>query len=807
MTSHPNELTAWNVYANQLLMLGHGYPLWDPRPINCRPGVQIGDVGYISNGAFIRLFNAMASEDDALNAQRGVPNNHNPFTMGNRAAVMDVPDAIVAGTLCSKTIRQLGGKIEGQVLNSGASVAFECTDEQGAVLVLTDAAHRQQLPSRRMMNYLKQNIREWYTFATSDEVDLPLQKEDIVFVFGFVKTTQWAVASYVEGGRSARFSFNGGYGSAQASISAFATVGNSRAPAHNWGPKHQAGPPLPPQPGPSSRRRARSGRHNEPVAGPSADTQGSEADQCVFLQYYKMKYRLGLWPTVMRGAAGYDELPRGPDDPSTGGPAGTHDDVSMMDDEFVEQLPGHKTYDPADDILDYILKTPDATMAVATDSDIVRLCRKHNCDIPNDIPAFLDNVRPIVDINEDGLGILYFEDEAVPAVDPGELQKAEEPTTEPMRHEAQPEDDTPHAPGDDDFLDYPEEPESRKQDATAVLDHQAGGITALAYSNDGRLLASGSDDAFIEIWNVNTQQRIRTCEGHTQSISSLAFSPDGRELVSGSDDGLAIVWSTRTGERRFDLADHANDIYFVAYSPDGTIIATSSVDCTIRLWNARTGQRMAVLEGHGALVMLVSFSSDGRLLASASADFTACVWHVRTGQEVSKLRGHTGVVYSLAFAPDNRRLVTAAEDGTARIWKADTGEELVTLREHSGPVWAAVFSDDGQKVISGASDGTVKVCDSFGGELLLSLETGDMLVNAVAFSSDGSRVCASAEDNSIRVWSTMSGQQLTTLTGHEDKITHLKFSPDGKRIVSSSDDGMLRLWDLERMGVQPGIAV
>ncbi|TFY62032.1 hypothetical protein EVJ58_g4127 [Rhodofomes roseus] len=806
MPPHGSELTAWDVYAKQLLILGHGYPLWDPRPANCAKGVQIGDVGYIDNGAFIRIFNAMANQDDDLNAGHGVPSNYQPFIRGDRSSVVNTPDAIVAGTLCSKTIRQLGGQIDAQVMHSGASVAFECTDEQGAVLVLKDSAHREQLPSRRMMNYLKQNIREWYAFATSDDLDLPLQKEDIVFVFGFVKTTQWAVASYVEGGRSAKFSFTGGYGPAHASASAFATVGNSRAPVYSWGPSERLSNMLQPSLNPVPRRRGRGGgRRNEPDPGPSAPTQAWDADQCVFLQYYKMKYKLGVWPTVMRGAAGYDELPRGPDDPSTGGQGGSQEDPFMTDDESVERLPGRKAYDPADDILDYILKASEAAMAVATDFDIVRLCRKHSCDIPNDIIAFLDEVRPVIDVNEDGLGMLYFEDDPVDSIDPPVMEEAKERTvTEPTHPDI--DDNNQPAPGEDDFLGQPEDPESRKQDATAVLDHQAGGITALAYSKDSRLLASGSDDSLVEIWNVNNRQRVHACEGHTQPISSLAFSPDSRDLVSGSDDGMAIVWSTSTGEKRFELVEHANDIYFVAYSPDGSLIATSSVDCTVRLWNSRNGQPISVLHGHNALVMLVSFSPDGRLLASASADFTACVWHVRNGQEISKLTGHTGVVYSLAFAPDNRRIVTAAEDGTARIWNADTGEELITLREHTGPVWAAVFSADGKKVLSGASDGTVKICDSFGGELLLSLETGDMLVNAVVFSSDGSRVCASAEDNSIRVWSTTSGQQLTTLVGHEDKITHLKFSPDGKRIVSSSDDGMLRLWDLERMGVQPEAA-
>jgi len=155
-----------------------------------------------------------------------------------------------------------------------------------------------------------------------------------------------------------------------------------------------------------------------------------------------MKRTLPPFPKVIKAAAGYDKLPQGPDDPPIGVPAGTHDDISMMDDDLVEQIPESKMYDPVGDILDYILKKPKVTMAVATDYDIVRLCRARNCDIPNDIPVFLDNVHPDVDITEDGFGMLYFEDGHVPTVDPGATQRPEELMTEDMHSDAHHEGDT-----------------------------------------------------------------------------------------------------------------------------------------------------------------------------------------------------------------------------------------------------------------------------------------------------------------------------------------------------------------------------
>lgn len=162
-----------------------------------------------------------------------------------------------------------------------------------------------------MMNHLKKNIRDWYTYVT-DEADLNLQREDILFIFGSVKTTRWAAASYVEGGRSARFALAGGHGPINGGAAAFATIGNARAPNVLWGPK------SPPE---------NQNQHSLP------------AEECIFLQYYKMKWKYNFWPTVIRAGAGNDELPESPDGPPTGDQAGVPEDG---DDGVVEQCPGRK---------------------------------------------------------------------------------------------------------------------------------------------------------------------------------------------------------------------------------------------------------------------------------------------------------------------------------------------------------------------------------------------------------------------------------------------------------------------------------
>ncbi|KAI0733103.1 hypothetical protein C8Q72DRAFT_881570 [Fomitopsis betulina] len=163
---------------------------WDPtkRRNSDRfgPPAQVGDVGYITNGTFIRLFNATEDAHAEINQAHGVPSNR----------------------YVNQTIRNVGEEVTGQILNTGLTATFECTSEQGALLFLRDAAHQQQLQSgRRLKQYIKDNINDWYAFATSDEVDAPVRRlDDIVFVYGCIRTTRWAVASFIEGGVSAKFS-------------------------------------------------------------------------------------------------------------------------------------------------------------------------------------------------------------------------------------------------------------------------------------------------------------------------------------------------------------------------------------------------------------------------------------------------------------------------------------------------------------------------------------------------------------------------------------------------------------------------
>ncbi|KAH9843617.1 WD40-repeat-containing domain protein [Rhodofomes roseus] len=796
-------LSAADVYAEQLFRLGHGYPLWDPDPP--KGEVLIGDVGFIADGSFHRVFNATKPGDDPAN-RTGVPDGYKPFTLTSEFSNVKKVGALAPGALCSRTIRQLQVELSASGHGVGAGLEFQCMDDQGAVLVMKHSANREViLPSRRMVNYMSQSFTSWYEFIR-DRLDVDIPRESLRFICGVWKTADWAVASYTQAGKMAQFQFNASLGAASAAFTISAAAKVTAAPEQNWGPRDDATDP----------------------STSSESLSGLMANQSVFIHYYSLRRRF-LFPKVMKAAAGYDELPPpGPDEAADRSHSIDFASSGEEVNEIERDTSVFQSWDPVDFVLDYILKyEPNVQVAVANDRDINRLCEQHRCDIPDDIPSFLETVKPLIEVTEDGLGMLSHEDlttleqpapdeQTVPASMPVSFAD-EHPTTDAppevgataadaeISEKVTPRGEPVAANSDSIARDGPIE--QKKADilvadngAFVELEHHAGGITALAYSPDGRYIASGADDTLVVIWDVRTGQRVHTCSYHSDTICSLAFSPDGSKLLSGSGDGLGVIWDVRTGEELTVLNGHTGIVYTVAFSPDGSVVATGSVDTSVRLWDAVSGEERSLSRGHSAIVLIVAFSPDSRRLVSASADYCTRVWSVRDGTLLSVLKGHQGVIYALAYAPDSRRLVTGSDDGSARIWNGETGEELVDLRVHSGSVWAAAFSPDGKQLLSAASDGSIRICDSYSGDKIHEIDASDQLVNATAFSADGSRICASSADNSIRVWNTKSATQLATLTGHSDKVSHLRFSPDATRIVSSSDDGLLRIWDLSRLG-------
>ncbi|KAF4230403.1 hypothetical protein CNMCM6457_005979 [Aspergillus fumigatiaffinis] len=294
-----------------------------------------------------------------------------------------------------------------------------------------------------------------------------------------------------------------------------------------------------------------------------------------------------------------------------------------------------------------------------------------------------------------------------------------------------------------------------------------------------------------ETWSGELQ----ALEGHYDTVRSVAFSPNGQLLASGSFDKTIKLWNASIGELRQTLEGHSGSVCSVVFSPDAQLLASGSYDKTIKLWDVSTGELRQTLEGHYALVRSLAFSPDAQLLASGSYDKTIKLWDVSTGELRQTLEDHSDSVRSVAFSPDGQLLATGSFDKTIKLWDVSTGELRQTLEGHSDSVRSVAFSPDGQLLASGSDDKTIKLWDASTGELRQTLDGHSSLVSAVAFSPDGQLLASGSDDKTIGLWNAITGGLRQTLDGHSGAVRSVAFSPNGQLLASVSYDNTINFWD------------
>jgi len=353
------------------------------------------------------------------------------------------------------------------------------------------------------------------------------------------------------------------------------------------------------------------------------------------------------------------------------------------------------------------------------------------------------------------------------------------------------------------------------------------GVTGVRFTPDGKSVVSSGGDGTLRLWDVQNGALVQQLEGHQATVIAVAYSPDGRFVASGSlvsdpmadfasviqgeeldftGEGEIILWDAATGAFVQRFLGHSSPVRSLAFSPDGQYLASGSETGEVIVWRIPTGDLLHRLEGHTSGTWSVAFSADGRRVVSGGLNGELFVWDREGGQLVRRLEGAgADALISDLVALGDRVYGRVLQDGTSLMaWNVESGEQISQLRLNQSGISAMTLSPDGRSLLTGDSDGRLQLWDAATGERIgepmIGHEGGALnLVQAVAFSPDGQFALSGGSDTTVILWDMGTRQTIRRFRGHTGTVNSVAFSPDGHTAVSAGGDNQVLVWRIDTL--------
>ncbi len=320
-------------------------------------------------------------------------------------------------------------------------------------------------------------------------------------------------------------------------------------------------------------------------------------------------------------------------------------------------------------------------------------------------------------------------------------------------------------------------------------------IYCIAYSQDGKMIATGGEDRTVIIHKTDTWEEVARLKGLRGTPLAICFSNDGKKVAAGGKDNKVTIWNVTTQSIVQFLAGHKNQIMDIAFSPNDKLIASASLDKTIKLWDVNSGGLLNTLIGHTKGVTTLDFSPNGDKLVSGSADETVCIWNVKSGSVEKNILGHTNWVRSVAYSPDGSLIASGGDDRQIQLWDAISGKKLNTFLGHRKWVQTIAFSPDGNYLLSGGHDNIIILTDLRTGKMAFKSKKQSNFILSVDFNPNGETFATSElYSQKLEVWNARGlnikpldrsvAQKVSKKSGMIPKVTWI--SPFSNEIIGTA---------------------